>query len=138
MLFIRDNEILYSLERNEDGSCDVYNFQTMQHNPNAFYPHMELTFRRIDAREANDYGDYRLVLDFLANQRNQLIDGYIQRLTELLTNREYHVHVNENPLSVVSNPVTIYDVCLLIQLPEFQTLHKELVKLSVWHLYRDQ
>jgi hypothetical protein len=135
MLFTNDNKILYSVEINGDGTCDMYNFRTMYHNPTAIYALLQVEFPQVGAIEGYLKTPFVLTLEFYNNIRNPNIDNLINKFTSLLNERELNFKIEENPLKIIVVDIEINDICMLIDLHEFQLLCIQLSIVSSWHLF---
>jgi hypothetical protein len=133
MLLVNNNEVLYSVELNGDGTCDMYNFRTMYHNSIANYSLLQIEFPNVGAVEARLTAPFVLILEFYSNIRNPQISSLLERVTSLLQEHEFNFKVEESPLRLVAVGMDVDDVCILINLEEFQLLCKELTSMSAWH-----
>lgn len=138
MLLINDNQVLYSVELTGDGTCDMYNFRTMYHNPTANYDLLQVEFPQVGAIEGHLIAPFVLILEFYDNIRNLHIDSLINNVTSLLQEREFTFKIEVNPLKIIVVGIEINDIHMLIDLEEFQFVWNELTIMSACHLLGTQ
>jgi hypothetical protein len=141
MIYIKESQVYY-LTAQPVGELyyDLYNLTSMRRTDNAYKDLMNFSFTSLGLEKSQPLGNqkYLLILDFLSTQKTEYLEKIIEYVLVYLSENNFDVKVNDNPLRVIIDNLKIEDVVNFIQDGKFQTINNmvETASSSVWRLYK--
>lgn len=143
MIYIRNQNEVYYLVSEPVGPvfCQLFNFTTMNVTERAVIARTSWLFEALELNQ-NDIlpnDSFKLTLDFAANARIPLYTNVINYLTAFLESLGYNAIIDEVPLTLVVDNLSMGQILSLIQNDTFQTINNAVSNLnsSTWRVSKN-